>query len=324
MIKVAITRKIPDTGIELLKKHFKQVALISKGDFCNKKQLLKEIKNADALLSLLTEKIDQEVIDTGKNLKIIANYAVGYNNIDVDYATGRGIYVTNTPGILTETTADFAFTLLMSTARRVGEAERFSRAGKFKSWGPRLLCGQDIHGKTLGIIGMGRIGRAVATRAALGFDMNILYSDNSVSPKLPFAARKVELQELLQESDFISLHVPFLESTFHLIGEKELAMMKPTAVLINTSRGPVIDEKALIRALQQKQLFAAGLDVFENEPQIPRELKKLDNIIITPHIGSASVETRDGMAEMAAQNIIDFFNGKTPGQLVNKKVLKQG
>lgn len=321
MNKVVITRKIPEAGITLLKNHFKQVSLISEGDFCDRKLLLKEIKDADALLSLLTEKIDKPVIGAGENLKIIANYAVGYNNINIEYATSRGIYVTNTPDILTETTADFAFTLLLTAARRLGEAERFARAGKFKSWGPRLLCGRDMHGKTLGIIGMGRIGRAVAKRGALGFDMDILYYDHSISEGLSFTAHAVELQDLLAKSDFISLHVPLLDSTFHLIGEKELARMKPTAVLINTSRGPVVDEKALIKALQQKKLFAVGLDVFENEPQIPQELKELDNVIITPHIGSASVETRDGMAEMVAQNIIDAFQNKIPEQLVNKEVL---
>jgi len=322
MKKVVITRNIPEAGIQLLKKHFKQVTVISEGNFCNRKSLIKEIKDADALLCLLTEKIDKKIIDAGEKLNIIANYAVGYNNIDLDYATQKGIYVTNTPGILTETTADLAFTLLMAAARRIGEAERFTRAGRFKSWGPRLLCGQDIYDKTLGIIGMGRIGTAVARRGASGFDMDVLYYDSSVPENLSFSARKVELKELLKQSDFISLHVPLVDSTYHLIGEKEFTMMKPTAVLINTSRGPVVDEKALIKALQEKILFAAGLDVYENEPEIPRSLKILDNVIITPHIGSASVETRDGMAEMAAQNIIDTFQGKVPEQLVNREVLK--
>jgi len=322
MKKVVITRKIPDAGINLLEEYFDQVKIISDGDFCNRKHLLNEINNADALLCLLTEKIDKDVIDAGENLKIIANYAVGYNNIDLEHATRKGIYVTNTPDILTETTADLAFCLLMAAARRIGEAERFTRAGKFKSWGPRLLCGQDIYGKTLGIIGMGRIGTAVARRGASGFNMNILYYDTSVPENLSFSAKKVELNELLTQSDFISLHVPLVDATYHLIGEKEFSMMKPTAVLINTSRGPVVDENALVKALQQKILYAAGLDVYENEPEIPRTLKTLDNVIITPHIGSASIETRDGMAEMAARNIIDTFQGKVPEQLVNRDVLK--
>ncbi len=322
MKKVVITRRIPHAGIELLKEKFYKVKLISEGDFCDRKSLLKEIEDADALLSLLTEKIDKQVIETGKILKIIANYAVGFNNIDIDYATERGIYVTNTPDILTETTADFTFTLLMAAARRVVEADKFTRKGKFKSWGPRLLCGQDINGKTMGIVGMGRIGKAVARRAALGFDMKILYSDYTKVKGLSFYTQKVELNELLPRSDFISLHVPLLDSTFHMISEKEFAMIKPTAVLINTSRGQVIDEKALIKALQQKKLFAVGLDVYEKEPTVSQKLKKLDNVILTPHIASASIETREGMAIMAARNIIDFFQGKIPQQLINKDVLK--
>ncbi|MEJ2627584.1 MAG: D-glycerate dehydrogenase, partial [bacterium] len=292
MRKVVITRKIPDAGIDFLQENFDQVTLISEGDFCDRSLLLREIRDAHALLCLLTENIDKEVMDKAEELKIIANYAVGYNNIDIDYATRRGIYVTNTPDILTETTADFAFTLLMAAARRIVEADRFTRAGKFKSWGPELLCGQDIQEKILGILGMGRIGTALARRAALGFNMKILYCDTSVPPGLSFTARKVDLSELLRQSDFISLHVPLVDTTYHLISEKEISLMKPTAVLINTSRGPVVDEKALIKALQQKKIFAAGLDVYEKEPDIPPELKKLDNVILAPHLGSASVETR--------------------------------
>lgn len=317
MTKVVITRKIPKAGIILLEKKFNNIRIISEGDFCSRESLLKEIKDADALLSLLTEKIDKEIINTGKKLKIIANYAVGYNNIDIDYAAEKGISVTNTPDILTETTADLAIILLASAARRIVEADKFTRAGKFRSWGPELLCGRDIHGKTLGIIGLGKIGKAVAKRAALGFGMKIFYSDESEQTGLLFKAERTDLNKLLKESDFISLHVPLTDSTHHLIAEKEFSLMKPTAIFINTSRGPVVDESALIRVLQEKKIYAAGLDVYEKEPTVPQKLRELDNVILAPHIGSASIETRNGMAVMAAQNIIDFFNGKTPQHIVN-------
>ena len=321
---IFVSRKIPDKGLEMLKEKFDvRVHSPEDGeDQISKEELLKGVEDADALLPLLSDKIDKEVMDTGKNLKIIANYAVGYNNIDVDYATEKRIPVTNTPDVLTQTTADFAMTLLLAAARRLVESDNFTRKGKFKTWAPELLLGQDVYNKTIGIIGFGRIGKEVAKRAALGFGMKVLYTDPVESTNLKFDAKKVEFDELLKESDFISIHVPLVDTTQHLIGEKELSMMKKTAVLVNTSRGAVIDEKALIKALQQKDIFAAGLDVYEEEPMVPKELMELDNVILAPHTASASFEARDGMAVMAAQNIIDFFEDKTPEQILNKEVLE--
>jgi len=251
--------------------------------------------------------------------------AVGYDNIDVAEATQRGIYVTNTPGVLTETTADYAFTLLMVTARRIVEADKWVRAGHWNvSWGPMMFLGGDIHGKTLGIIGLGRIGTEVARRAT-GFEMKVIYNDQVRNPELEqtLMLQYMELERLLQEADFVSLHVPLTKETHHLIGEKELNLMKKTAYLINTSRGPVIDEEALFRVLSEGIIAGAGLDVFVEEP-ISRDnpLLALENVTLSPHIASASIETRTKMAEMAVTNMIEFFEGHTPPNLVNLEVLK--
>jgi glyoxylate reductase len=281
------------------------------------------VRGVDGLLPLLTETIDVEVMDAGENLKVVSNYAVGFNNIDVGAATERGIYVTNTPGILTDTTADCAFALLMAAARRIPEADRHVRAKKWiHAWGPSMFIGSDVNGKTLGVVGLGRIGSAVAKRAR-GFNMKIIYNDVSrredLEGELGITYRP--LDEVLAESDFLSMHVPLTEETRHMIGEDQLSRMKRTAFLINTSRGPVVDENALYKALRDGVIAGAGLDVFEEEPIDPDSpLLQLDNVVLTPHIASASVETRTKMAVTAAINLVSVLQGKEPPNLVNPEV----
>lgn len=275
------------------------------------------IADADALLCLLTDSVDADLISAAPRLRVISNYAVGYNNIDVEFATRRGIAVCNTPGVLTESTADLAWALIMSCARRIVESDRFVREGRFSGWEPLLFLGNDIHAKTLGIVGMGRIGQAVAKRAS-GFEMRVLYHDPSADTHaLPPSWQAAELSYLLQNSDFVSLHAPLTPQTRHLIGAEQLALMKPSAVLINTARGPIIDESALIAALKERRIAAAGLDVFEAEPHIPPELLELDNAVLLPHIGSASVETRTRMGLLAAENAIAVVTGKDAPARVN-------
>ncbi len=275
--------------------------------------------NYDALYCMLTNPIDAEVLDAAPGLKIIANMAVGYNNIDIKEATRRGIPVSNTPGVLTDTTADFAWTLLMASARRLGEAERFLRAGKFHGWGPLMMVGHDVHGKTLGIIGFGRIGRAVARRAT-GFNMRVLYHDKYVADpdaERTLNARSATLDELLSESDFVTIHTDYNPESHHLIGAPQLAMMKPTAHLINSARGPIVDEAALAAALKQGTIAGAGLDVYEEEPRVHPGLLELDNVVLAPHIASASLDTRNSMALTAAENILAALEGKRAPDCVN-------
>ena len=258
----------------------------------------------------------------GPRLKMIANLGVGYNNIDVRAATARGIPVSNTPGVLTEATADLAFTLLLAVARRVVEGDRRVRAGEFKFWAPFLFLCREVSGKTLGIVGMGRIGKAVARRAR-GFDMPVLYHNRSrleSDEEDRLGARHASLDELLQQSDFVSLHVPLTAQTTHLIGGEQLAAMKPTAYLINTARGPVVNEQALLEALQARRIAGAALDVYENEPALTPGLTLLDNVVLLPHVGSATLETRTRMAAMAAQNLIAGLSGQTPPNVVNPEV----
>lgn len=287
---------------------------------------MEEARDVDGLLTLLTDKIDASVMQEAPKLKVISNLAVGYDNIDVTEATKRGIVVGNTPGVLTETTADFAFAMLMAAARRVSEADAFTRKGRWKTWGPMLLLGQDIHHATLGIIGLGRIGLELAKRAK-GFDMRVIYYDEirrSEEEEKQFGIEFIpELPTLLPQSDFISLHVPLLPTTHHLFGAAQFSLMKPTAILINTSRGPVVDPKALYEALKSRQIFAAALDVTEVEP-IPLEdpLLTLDNIIITPHIASGSVVTRTKMATLAVDNLIAGLRGQIPPHCVNPEASK--
>ena len=323
MFKVYVTRMIPEEGIELLKKYC-EVEINPEDRPLKREELLDVIKDKDAVVTQLNEKVDAEFFDSAKNLKIVANYAVGFDNIDLKEATKRKIYVTNTPDVLTNATAELAWALLFAAARRVIEADKFTREGKFTGWAPNLFLGKAVTGKTLGVIGAGRIGQAFA-KMSKGFDMKILYTANT--PKEEFekgtGAKYVDLETLLKESDFVSLHVPLTPHTRHLIGEKELKLMKKTAILINTARGPVVDEKALVNALKNKDIYAAGLDVYEKEPEITEELKALDNVVILPHIGSATDEARRDMAVLVAQNIIDVIEGRTPRTLVNKDILEK-
>ena len=283
--------------------------------------LREKSRDTNGLLCMLTDRIDAGLIAAAPHLKVISILAVGYDNIDVAEATKRGIFVGNTPGVLTETTADLAFALLMAAARRIAGGDRYTRQGKWRTWGPHVLLGQDIHGATLGIIGLGRIGAEVARRAH-GFNMTVLYHDTSRRGAEEERALEAEfvpqLAELLARADFISLHVPLTPQTRHLIGAREFALMKPTTVIVNTSRGQVIDQVALHRALMDGQIFAAGLDVTEVEPIPPDDpLLTLDNVVITPHIASASFATRTKMALMAAENLIAGLRGETPPHCVN-------
>ncbi len=322
--KVIVTHKIPNAGTDLLHEHGLQVEILESG--LSKSELARPgwLSDAEALLCLLTDSISAGFIDRTPRLKIIANYAVGYNNIDVAACTRRGIAVTNTPGVLTEATADMTITLLLAAAKRIVEGDTFTRKGLFKGWEPMLMLGADFSGKTLGIIGAGRIGQAVAKRAS-GFDMKILYSDHSRIEELEkmYGAKKVEVRKLLKESDFVTLHVPLDDTTHHLINAGHLAMMKPGAFLINTSRGPVVDEKALLEALKKKTIAGAGLDVYENEPEITPGLTDLPNVVMLPHLASATVETRDKMARMAAENIVALYKNQRPLNLVNPEVLNR-
>jgi glyoxylate reductase len=311
-----LTRRIPEPAIKRLEEKF-TLKINPYNRALTHQELIEGVKDAEALICLLTDNIDKEVISAAPKLKVISSYAVGYNNIEVEYATQLGITVCNTPGVLTETTADLTWALILATCRRISESERFLRKGNFKGWEPMLMLGLDVYGKTLGIIGMGRIGQAVAKRAT-GFAMRIIYyNDVPVSNAFPFAATEVDLQTLLKEADIITLHLPLTKETFHLIGKEEFALMKENAVLINTSRGAVIDEKELIKALSEKRIFSAGLDVYENEPDIPQELLALENVVLLPHIGSASIETRTKMALLAAENAIAVMEGRKPPAQVN-------
>jgi glyoxylate reductase len=283
--------------------------------------LLEKAQEVDGLLTLLTDRVDANLMESARRLRVVSNLAVGYDNIDVAEATRRGILVGNTPGVLTETTADFAFALLLGAGRRLAEADRYSRRGLWKTWGPMVLQGQDLHGATLGIIGLGRIGAEVAKRAR-GFGMRVLYHDaerRSEGEERGLGVECVpELRELLRSADFVTLHVPLSPETHHLIGPDEFAAMKPTAVFVNTSRGPLVDQRALYQALESGQIFAAGIDVTEEEP-IPADdpLLTLDNVIIAPHIGSASVATRTRMATLAAENLAAGLRGEMPPHCVN-------
>lgn len=321
--KVYVTRVIPQPGLDILNENLSEVKINTKDHLLSREEILKNVQGIDGLLPMLTETIDAEVMDAaGKQLRIIANHAVGFDNIDVEAATHRGIMVTNTPGVLTDATADFAWALLFATARRVVEADKFTRSGKYEGWGPMMFLGGDITGRTLGIIGAGRIGSAVAEKSR-GFNMNILYCDEFRNEKLErdFGARKVEFDELLAQADFISVHVPLLESTQHLFNDDAFKKMKKTTYFINTSRGPVVDEAALVRALKNGEIAGAGIDVYEEEPKIHPELIALDNVVLTPHIASATIESRTKMATMAAQNLVDGLKGKRPQNLVNPEVL---
>ena len=321
---VFVTRQIPAPGQQMVEDYCD--AEVWRGDLPPPRDLvLKQTGNRDGILSLLTTPIDKAVMDrAGPGLKVISNYAVGFDNVDVAEATRRGIPVGHTPDVLTDTTADFAFALLMATARRVVEGDQYVRAGKWQTWGPTLLLGQDIAGATLGILGFGRIGRGMARRGS-GFGMRTVFYDDYIADDDPSIAEmgveKVGLDQLLQESDFVSIHTPLTPETHHLLNAEAFAKMKPTAIVINTARGPLIDAEALYTALSTGQILYAGLDVTDPEP-IPQDspLLELDNIVIAPHIASASVVTRSKMAEMAAQNLIAGLEGRRIPHCANPDV----
>jgi len=322
--RVFVTRPIPEAGLALLRQECEVTVFPEKDRMPTREEIIQGARGKDALLCLLTDEITAEVMDAAPGLKVISNYAVGFNNIDVQAATARGIVVTNTPGVLTETTADFAWALLMAVARRVVEADRYTRAGKFQGWGPLLFLGSDVYGKRIGIIGMGRIGQAIARRA-LGFSMEVVYYNRKrVEPDVEKAlrARYVSLDELLSQSDYVVLTVPLTPETRHLIGARELGLMKPTAYLINPARGPVVDEKALVEALRSRTIAGAALDVYEEEPKLTPGLAELDNVVLAPHIASATTETRTKMAVMAAENLLAVLRNQRPQHVVNPEVLK--
>lgn len=316
-MKIVVTRVIPERGLNMLREAFgaESVTVTPQDGPIPRAKLLAAVRGADALLPMLTDRIDGGVLDAaGPGLKIVANNAVGFDNIDLAAARARGVAVSNTPDVLTETTADLAWTLLMAAGRRVGEGERFLRAGKWTCWSPMQLLGQDIHGATLGIFGMGRIGRAMARRAA-GFSMRVLYTDAARLPEEEERALDavfVDKAALLRESDFLSVHCPLTPDTRHAFSDAEFAAMKPEAVFVNTSRGPVVDEAALARALRGGEIFAAGIDVFEGEPRVHPDLLDCENAVLIPHLGSASVETRARMAALAAGNIVAVLRGQEP------------
>jgi glyoxylate reductase len=321
MMKVYVTRPVFDDTIERLKRDV-DVEANPEDRILSKQELIERLQDKDGALTLLTDAVDLEVLQSAPKLKVVANFAVGFNNVAIDSATNLGVAVTNTPGVLTETTADFAWTLLMAAARRVVEGDKFARAGKFKAWGPKMYLGHDVYGKTLGLVGLGRIGQAVARRAA-GFNMHVVFHDSESIPEQvikDLGVTRIPLDELLRISDFISLHVPLLQETHHLLNDQTFALMKPTCIVINTSRGPVVDEKALVRAVRDRKIAGAGLDVFEREPKIEPELFEMENVVLAPHIASASHETRLKMCMMAAENLLAVLKGQRPPNLVNPGV----
>ncbi len=327
MKRIFVTRRIPSEGLDLLKEADvrTEVGQSDEEAGLSREALLEGVQRADVLLSLLTERVDREVLETHPGLLGVANCAVGYDNVDVEAATRLGIPVSNTPGVLTDTTADFTWALLLSIARRIPEAHSYTAAGKFRLWGPNLLLGGDVspggngRKKALGVVGFGRIGAAVARRAR-GFDMEVLVHTRSDPGRLPDEATRVELDELLERSDFVSIHLPLTEETQHRIGAPELRRMKETAYLVNTSRGPVVDEKALVEALREGWIAGAALDVYEHEPRLTPDLAELDNVVLAPHIGSASRDTRNRMATMAAANALHHLSGKKAPNPVNPEV----
>jgi glyoxylate reductase len=313
MPKIFITRTLPKIAEEILHKHHFEVTTFSKNRSITKRELIKEASDADGIISLLTDPIDKDVIDNLKCCKVIANYAVGYNNIDTNYARKKNIIVTNTPDILTDATADLTLTLILSCARRLVEGDKMIRTNKFKGWSPNLLLGTDINNKILGVIGAGRIGSAVIKRAS-AFGMKSIYYNRSRNLEIEnlYSSKKVSLDYLLKNSDVISIHLPLNPGTKNLLNKEKLSLLKNNSILINTARGEIIDENHLIQLLKMKKIFAAGLDVYVNEPNINIKFLKLSNVILAPHIGSATIETRSKMAELAVKNVINVLKGKKP------------
>ncbi|MGA2330709.1 MAG: D-glycerate dehydrogenase [Syntrophales bacterium] len=320
--RILVTGRLPQDIMANLAKKYEADINIEDKPF-DRQKLLDGIKGKKGLLSMITDTVDEEVLDRAEHLRMIAQFGVGYNNIDVTAATRRGISVSNTPGVLTDATAELAFALILAISRRLVEGDRMTREGRFRCWAPMLFLGREVTGKTLGVIGMGKIGKAVAQRAKC-FNMPILYHNRkrmSKSEEKEIMAKYVDMKALLSQSDFITLHVPLTDQTRHLIGNQELSLMKPTAYLINTSRGPVVDEKALLQALKKKKIGGAGLDVYENEPALTPGLAELENVILLPHVGSGTLETRYRMANMAVKNLIAGLSGEVPPNLVNPDVL---
>ncbi len=322
-MKVYVTRKIPKVGIQKLREKF-EVEVSQKSRNLTKEELIDNVKGKDALLCLLTDTIDEEVIEAGGDLKVISNYAVGYDNIDVDVATEKGIAVTNTPGVLTEATAEIAWSLMMAVARNVVEGDEFVRKDNFEGWDPTLMLGHELHGKTLGIVGMGNIGSKVA-EISQGFDMDVIYYNRSPNEEMEekIGAEYVELEELLSRSDFVSLHVPLTEQTKGMIGKEELEKMDEEAYLINTARGEVVDEDALVETLKEGGIAGAGIDVYADEPEGANpDYYDLDNVVLTPHLGSGTYKAREAMSEMAADNLTAALEDRKPDNIVNPEVLE--
>lgn len=320
---VLVTRPIMDGPLARLRERCD--VTVHENEFgIPREELLRVVAGRGALITMLTERVDAELLAAaGAQLKVVANHAVGFDNIDVAACTAAGVLATNTPDVLTETTADTAFALIMAAARRVGEGERFLRARTPWIWGPLMMLGQDVHHKTIGIVGFGRIGQAVARRAR-GFGMTVLYSDAVQLPsevEAETGAERVELNDLLERADFVSIHTNLTPETKHLFGKEQFVRMKPTAVLVNTSRGPVVDEEALAEALVSGEIFAAGLDVFEKEPQVNPRLLQIENAVVIPHLGSATVDTRDAMGHLAVDNVFAALDGRKPPTLLNPEVL---
>lgn len=319
--RVYLTRELPAESMQILREA-SQLTVNPHDRPVTRPELLEGVREVDGLLCLLHDEIDGEVMDAGKHLKVIANFAVGFNNIDVSAATERKLPVTNTPGVLTDTTADMAWALLMAAARRVAEGDRFVRTRAWHGWGPLQYLGVDVSGATLGIIGFGRIGQAVARRAA-AFEMDVVYFNRTrLSPaeEQSLGIRYLPLDELLASCDFVSVHVALNDQTEHMIGSAQLAQMKPTGIIVNTARGPVIDEQALVAALKSGQIGGAGLDVYEREPELEEELYGLDNAVLAPHLGSATIGTRTKMGNMAVRNCLQACTGNRPPNLVNPEV----
>ncbi len=316
--RIFLTRELPPEPMRLLREQTTMEMNVEDRTL-NKAELIAGVRGKDGLLCLLTDSIDAEVMDAGADLKVIANFAVGYNNIDADAARERGVVVTNTPGVLTDTTADQAFALLMAAARRVVEGDSLVRSGEWTGWGPVQMLGADVSGATLGIVGMGRIGQAMARRAR-GFDMDVVYWDPqplSDGEAEMLNVRFAPLEELLAAADFVSIHVAMNEETRHLLDERRIDMMKSSAILINTARGPIVDEAALARALAGKSIAAAALDVYEREPRVAPALLTMPNVVLAPHLGSATIGTRTKMGLMAVENLLAGCQGQTPPNAIS-------
>jgi glyoxylate reductase len=317
-MKVLVTGRLPEEAISILREQHEVIA-----NQCDqpmpRQELVDNIGDVEGLLSLVTDRIDDEVLEKAPHLRMIANYAVGYDNIDLAAATARGIWVSNTPDVLTDATADLTFALILAVARRIVEGDARVRQGRFDHWAPQVFLGTDVSGKTLGILGLGRIGKAVARRAR-GFNMNVVYHNRrriAGTEELELGVTYLDLERLLSRADFVSLHVSLNEQSRHLIGPCELGLMKPTAFLINASRGAVVDEKALVEALRAGKIAGAGLDVYENEPELTPGLTEFSNVVLLPHVGSATVETRTNMAHLAVENLLSGLRGEPPPNCLN-------